>query len=97
MFGKAKRERAELKAEIVTLCTRLDAMQRELIAVKKDVCAVLEGYRSMKDEVQGVKRDVLTVTKRQAAAAEGTGNKPDEMSEGEMLNKWYMGEKGDGF
>ena len=65
MFGKAKKERAELRDELSSLRERLDEMQEELAAL-----------REPKEER---KKD------------------PDAMSEGEMLNKWYMGEKGDGF
>ena len=71
MFGKAKKERAELREALVVLKNRLDAMQRELSALKEDVAVLRERPPEEKD--------------------------PDAMSEGEMLNKWYMGEKGDGF
>ena len=69
MFGKAKKERAELREALVVLKNRLDAMQRELSALKEDVAVLRERPPEEKDA----------------------------MSEGEMLNKWYMGEKGDGF
>ena len=37
MFGKKrKREQAELRAELVRLAERLDAMQRELVALREE-------------------------------------------------------------
>ena len=71
MFGMAKKERAELREALVVLKNRLDAMQKELTALKEDVAVLRERPPEEKDT--------------------------DAMSEGEMLNKWYMGEKGDGF
>lgn len=65
MFGRGKRERAELRAELKKLSERLDEMQREVSALR--------------ERPPEEKKD------------------PDVMSEGERINKWIMGEKGDGF
>ena len=83
MFGKGKKERAELRAELVTLGKCLDAMQKELSAL----------HESTQKELSALKGEVETLR----GQANEQKKDPDAMSEGEIMSKWIMGEKGDGF
>ena len=47
----------------------------------------------MQRELSALKEDVAVLRERPPEEKKDT----DAMSEGEVLNKWYMGEKGDGF
>lgn len=47
----------------------------------------------MQNDLSALKSDVQALRELK----DERNKDPDVMSEGEMLNKWYMGEKGDGF
>ena len=99
MFGRKNAKKSEQTRALLELGAKLDTLIGEIKHMRVENDVILGAVKASRakcsavlDEIQELRADI----EKDRAQPEGERD-PDVLTEGEMLNKWYMGEKGDGF
>ncbi len=98
MFGRKKAKEAEQARVLLELGAKLDALSTEIKMLRMESEVILGAAKAARakagaalDEIQELRADI----EKDRAAPTGERD-PDVLTEGERINKWLMGENGDG-
>ena len=84
MFGRKKAKEAEQEQKLRELGAKLDALTGEIRALRAENALI-------RDEIKAFRAEAAA----DRVAPEGERD-PDVLTESERINKWLMGENGDG-
>ena len=98
MFGKRNAARAEQAALLRSLGEKLDTLTGEIKCMRVENGVILGAVKASRakcsavlDEIQELRADI----EKDRVPPEGERD-PDVLTESERVNKWIMGENGDG-